>query len=94
MKKYLESIGNNSCKAFTCKIRNKTKNKVLIKFADLIKKNKSKIIKQNKKDINFAKRKSLKNTLELVLVIFLSIEKNNLLFLIILIKIKNIKQKY
>ncbi len=38
MKKYLESIGNNSCKAFTCKIRNKTKNKVLIKFADLIKK--------------------------------------------------------
>ena len=63
MKKYLESIGNNSCKAFTCKIRNKTKNKVLIKFADLIKKNKSKIIKQNKKDINFAKRKSLKKNL-------------------------------
>ncbi len=63
MKKYLESIGNNSCKAFTCKIGNKTKNKVLIKFANLIKKNKSKIIKQNKKDINFAKRKSLKKNL-------------------------------
>ena len=60
MNKYLESIGKNSCKAFTCKIRNQTKNKVLIKFVNLIKKNRTKIIKQNKKDINFEKKRNLK----------------------------------
>ena len=66
MKKYLESIGKNSCRAFTSKVNNKEKNKVLKKFFNLIEKNKSKIIKQNKKDIYFAKRKGLrKNLIEL-----------------------------
>ena len=63
MKKYLESIGKNSCKAFTSKVNNKEKNKVLKKFFNLIEKNKSKIIKQNKKDIYFAKRKGLRKNL-------------------------------
>ena len=63
MKKYLESIGMNSCRAFTCKVNNKEKNKVLKKFFNLIEKNKSKIIKQNKKDIYFAKRKGLRKNL-------------------------------
>ena len=63
MKKYLESIGKNSCRAFTSKINNKEKNKVLKKFFNLIEKNKSKIIKQNKKDIYFAKRKGLRKNL-------------------------------
>ena len=63
MKKYLESIGKNSCKAFTSKVNNREKNKVLKKFLYLIEKNKSKIIKQNKKDIYFAKRKGLRKNL-------------------------------
>ena len=63
MKKYLPSIGINAHKAFACKINTKIKNKVLYRFAKLIKKNKSKIIKQNKKDINFAKKKFLKKNL-------------------------------
>ena len=63
MKKYLESIGKNSCKAFTSKVNGKEKNKVLKKFFNLIEKNKSKIIKQNKKDIYFAKKKGLRKNL-------------------------------
>ena len=63
MKKYLESIGKNSCREFTSKVNNKEKNKVLKKFFNLIEKNKSKIIKQNKKDIYFAKRKGLRKNL-------------------------------
>ena len=63
MNKYLESIGKNSCKAFTSKVNNREKNKVLKKFLYLIEKNKSKIIKQNKKDIYFAKKKGLRKNL-------------------------------
>ena len=63
MKKYLPNIGKNAHKAFACKINTKIKNRVLYRFAKLIKKNKSKIIKQNKKDINFAKKKFLKKNL-------------------------------
>ena len=63
MKKYLTSIGKNSNKALNYKINFKTKNKVLKKFSYLIKKNKLKIINQNKKDINFAKKKKLRKNL-------------------------------
>ena len=63
MKKYLPNIGKNAHKAFAYKINTKIKNRVLYRFAKLIKKNKSKIIKQNKKDINFAKKKFLKKNL-------------------------------
>ena len=63
MNKYLKSIGKNAHKAFNCKINTKTKNKVLKKFVILIKKNKSKIINQNKKDISFAKKRGLRENL-------------------------------
>ena len=57
MNRYLKNIGINAHKAFEKKINTKIKNKVLDKYADLINKNKFKIINQNKKDLNFAKKK-------------------------------------
>tara|TARA_Y100000590_G_scaffold435429_1_gene554852 strand:- start:752 stop:2002 length:1251 start_codon:yes stop_codon:yes gene_type:complete len=63
MNKYLKNIGINAQKAFEKKIDTKIKNKVLDKFAYLINKNKFKIINQNKKDVNFAKKKGIKENL-------------------------------
>ena len=63
MKKYLKNIGIKANKALSEKIDTKIKNKVLNQFAHLIKKNKLKIILQNKKDINFAKKRNLKENL-------------------------------
>ena len=63
MKKYLNIIGERANKAFASKINTKTKNKVLFKFATLIKKKQSEIINQNIKDIKFAKNKGLKENL-------------------------------
>ena len=63
MKKYLNIIGERANKAFVSKINTKTKNKVLFKFATLIKKKQSEIINQNIKDIKFAKNKGLKENL-------------------------------
>ena len=63
MNRYLKNIGINAHKAFEKKIDTKIKNKVLDKYADLINKNKFKIINQNKKDLNFAKKKNLKENL-------------------------------
>ena len=60
---YLQNIGRNANKAFEKKIDTKIKNKVLDKYAYLINKNKFKIITQNKKDLNFAKKKNLKENL-------------------------------
>ena len=60
---YLKKIGINAHKAFEKKIDTKVKNKVLNKYAYLIKKNKLKIITQNKKDLKFAKKKKIKNNL-------------------------------
>ena len=63
MKKNLNIIGERANKAFTSKINTKTKNKVLFKFATLIKNKESEIINQNIKDIKFAKNKGLKENL-------------------------------
>ena len=63
MNKYLKNIGINANKAFKKKIDTKIKNRVLDKYAYLINKNKFKIINQNKKDVNYAKKKGLKETL-------------------------------
>ena len=63
MKKYLTSVGKKSLKALNCEIEAKTKNRVLKKFVNLIKVNKLKIISQNKKDVNYAKKKSLRKNL-------------------------------
>ena len=56
---YLKLIGIKAQKAIRKKIQTKSKNKVLYKFASLIKKNKLKILTQNKKDINSSKNKKL-----------------------------------
>ena len=63
MRKSLINTGKNAKKAFQAKITSKAKNKVLIDYIKLIKKNKKKIINQNKKDIFFAKSKGLKENL-------------------------------
>jgi len=63
MNKYLKNIGINANKAFKKKIDTKIKNRVLDKYAYLINKNKFKIINQNKKDVNYAKKKGLKENL-------------------------------
>ena len=63
MKRYLEKIGKNAQKAIVNKVNSKIKNKVLNKFSDLIKKNQLKIIKENLKDINNAKKKGMKENL-------------------------------
>ena len=63
MNKYLKNIGKNAQKAFNSKINTKKKNKVLKKFLTLIKKNKLKIINQNKKDVILAKKRRLKENL-------------------------------
>ncbi len=63
MNNYLKSLGKNSNTAFNSKINKKIKNKVLYKYASLIKKNKFKIINQNNKDIILATKKGLKKNL-------------------------------
>ena len=59
----LLKLGMNAKKASKIKINSKIKNKVLKKFIQLINKNKKIIIKENNKDINFAKRNGLKENL-------------------------------
>ncbi len=59
----LIKLGMNAKKASKIKIDSKIKNKVLKKFIQLINKNKKIIIKENNKDINFAKRNGLKENL-------------------------------
>ena len=63
MQKNLNKIGRNARKAFSKKLNNKLKNKVLKKFAKLIEINKKNILKENSKDITFAKKKGLKENL-------------------------------
>ena len=63
MRTYLETIGKKAQKAFEENINTKIKNKVLIRFSNLIKKNQLKIINENKKDISFAVNKKIKENL-------------------------------
>ena len=62
MSKYLIKLGQNSKKAHKI-IDTKIKNNVLKSFANLIFKNKNKILLENLKDIRFAKKKGLKENL-------------------------------
>ena len=65
MKRYMYNIGKKSKKAMTESISTKKKNKVLLDFAALIKKNRANIINQNKKDQKYARQKGLsKNMIE------------------------------
>jgi len=63
MKENLKSIGIKAKRAFKIKIDNKTKNKVLVKFLQLINKNKKIIFKKNNEDIKFAIKNNLSENL-------------------------------
>ncbi len=59
----LIKLGINAKKASKIKIDSKSKNKVLEKFIQLINKNKKIILKENNKDINFARKNGLQENL-------------------------------
>ena len=59
----LKQIVKNSRTAFVNKVESIRKDEVLKKFANFIKKNKKNILKENYKDIKFAKKKGLKDNL-------------------------------
>ena len=63
MKSFMYSIGKKAIIASKNKINSKSKNKVLDRYINLIKKNKKLIIKQNSKDIKLATRKKLRSNL-------------------------------
>ena len=63
MIKYMNLIGIKARKASEYKISTKVKNKVLNDYAKLIKKEKKFIINQNSKDINYARKRGLKENL-------------------------------
>ena len=63
MNKFMNLIGIKSRKASERKINTETKNKVLILYARLIDKEKKSILRENIKDITFAKNKGLKENL-------------------------------
>ena len=63
MIKYMNLIGRKARKASEYKIKTKVKNKVLNDYAKLIKNEKKFIINQNSKDINYARKKGLKENL-------------------------------
>ena len=63
MKKLLINIGKKSKKAFAHKLSSKMKNKVLENYCNLIYKNKKLIINENKKDLEKAIKKKIKDNL-------------------------------
>ena len=63
MKENLINIGVKAKKASKIKIDSKSKNKVLVKFLQLINKNKKIILKENNKDIKFAIKNNLPENL-------------------------------
>ena len=63
MIKYMNLIGRKARKASEYKVTTEVKNKVLNDYAKLIKNEKKYIINQNSKDINYARKKGLKENL-------------------------------
>ena len=63
MKLNLQKITKNSRVAFDSKVDSIKKNRVLKNFSRLLQKNKKKIIKENYKDIKFARKKKIKDNL-------------------------------
>ena len=59
----LEKITKNSRIAFESKVDSIKKDKVLRKFANLLSRNKKKILRENNKDIKFARKKKLRESL-------------------------------
>ena len=60
MSKYVKLVGKKAKKVIERKIDTKIKNKVLKSFLFFLTKNEKKILKQNKKDVKFARKKKLK----------------------------------
>jgi len=63
MSQYMNLIGQNAKKAAFKKVNTKVKNKILTRYASLLDKERSSIIRANIKDIKFAQKKGLKNNL-------------------------------
>ncbi len=63
MIKYMNLVGRKARKAFEQKIDTKIKNKVLNKYAELLGNEKKLILKQNLKDVNYARKIGIKNNL-------------------------------
>ena len=63
MNQYMNLIGKNAKKASLIKINTKVKNKILKRYTSLLDKERHYIIIANKKDIEFAQKKGLKNNL-------------------------------
>ncbi len=75
MKNKLLIIGEKSKKSFSNQLSSKKKDQVLYDYYRLIEKNKNLIIKQNKKDIDNAKKNKLKENL--IKRLILNDKKNN-----------------
>ena len=63
MIRYMNLVGRKARKAFEQKIDTKIKNKVLNKYAELLGNEKKLILKQNLKDVNYARKIGIKNNL-------------------------------
>ncbi|MDC3186424.1 glutamate-5-semialdehyde dehydrogenase [Candidatus Pelagibacter sp.] len=63
MIKFMNLVGRKARKAFEQKIDTKIKNKVLNKYAELLGNEKKLILKQNFKDVNYARKIGIKNNL-------------------------------
>ena len=63
MIKYMNLVGRKARKAFEQKIDTKIKNKVLNKYAELLGNEKKLILKQNLKDVKYARKIGIKNNL-------------------------------
>ena len=63
MIKYMNIVGAKARRAFEKKVNTIIKNKVLSKYAELLGKEKKLILKQNLKDVNYARKIGVKNNL-------------------------------
>ena len=63
MIKYMNIVGAKARRAFEEKVNIVIKNKVLSKYAELLSKEKKLILKQNLKDVNYARKIGVKNNL-------------------------------
>ena len=63
MIKYMNIVGAKARRAFEKKVNTVIKNKVLSKYVELLGKEKKLILKQNLKDVNYAKKLGVKNNL-------------------------------
>ena len=63
MIKYMNIVGAKARRAFEEKVNTVIKNKVLSKYAELLSKEKKLILKQNLKDVNYARKIGFKNNL-------------------------------